>query len=91
MKIRGAPRQVHRVVAFLDRDQVDFLDRVGKDALFSTGVKFPRTKIIAALIDLLREANITGEGMRTERELAERVLRGFRAMPAGEVAREHAA
>ena len=54
-------RKTHRVVTFLNRDQVDFLDKVGKDALFSTGAKFPRTKIISALIGLLRWGNVTGQ------------------------------
>ncbi|MBI3318003.1 MAG: hypothetical protein HYZ90_02500 [Candidatus Omnitrophica bacterium] len=68
-------KQVHRVVTFLDRSQVDYLDKLGKDALFSTGVKFPRTRVISALIDLLRKANVSGEGLRTDQDLEERLLR----------------
>ena len=67
-------KQVHRVVTFLDRSQVDFLDKMGKDALFSTGVKFPRTRVISALIDLLRKMNVSGEGLRTDQELEQRLL-----------------
>src|SRR3989338_10163767 len=67
-------KQVHRVVTFLDRSQVDYLDKMGKDALFSTGVKFPRTRIISALIDLLRKLNLSGEGLRSEQELEERLV-----------------
>ena len=75
-----APRpKTHRVVTFLDREQVDLLDCMGKDALFSTGVKFPRTKIIAGLIDMLRCANVSGEGIRTERDFEQRLRAGFRA------------
>lgn len=70
-------KQMHRVVTFLDRNQVDFLDKLGKDALFSTGVKFPRTRIISALIDLLRKANVSGEGLRTDQDLEERLLQKF--------------
>ena len=68
-------KQVHRVVTFLDRDQVDFLDKLGKDALFSTGVKFPRTRVISALIDLLRKAGISGDGLRTDHDLEERLVK----------------
>ena len=68
-------KQLHRVVTFLDRQQLDYLDKLGKDALFSTGVKFPRTRVISALIDLLRKAGVTGEGLRTDLDLEERLLR----------------
>lgn len=67
-------KQVHRVVTFLDRVQVDYLDKMGKDALFSTGVKFPRTRVISALIDLLRKVNLSGEGLRTDQDLEERLI-----------------
>ena len=72
-------KQVHRVVTFLNRQQLDYLDKLGKDALFSTGVKFPRTRVISALIDLLQKANVTGEGLRTDQDLEERLLRKFGA------------
>lgn len=67
-------KQVHRVVTFLDRSQVDYLDKMGKDALFSTGVKFPRTRVISALIDLLRKVNLSGEGLRSDQDLEERLI-----------------
>ncbi len=68
-------KQVHRVVTFLDRNQVDYLDKLGKDALFSTGVKFPRTRVISVLIDLLRKLNLSGEGLRSDQDLEERLLK----------------
>lgn len=68
-------KRVHRVVTFLDRSQVDYLDKLSKDALFSTGVKFPRTRIISALIDLLQNANVGGEGLRSDRDLEERLVK----------------
>lgn len=67
-------KQVHRVVTFLDRNQVDYLDKMGKDALFSTGVKFPRTRIISTLIDLLRKVNVSGEGLKSDQDLEQRLL-----------------
>lgn len=71
----GQGKQVHRVVTFLDRQQVDYLDKLGKDALFSTGVKFPRTRIISTLIDLLRKANVSGDGLRSDVDLEERLVK----------------
>ncbi len=72
-------KQLHRVVTFLDRLQVDYLDKLGKDALFSTGAKFPRTKVISALIDLLRKANVSGEGLRSDQDLEERLVKKLAA------------
>ncbi|MCM8812243.1 MAG: hypothetical protein NC910_04260 [Candidatus Omnitrophica bacterium] len=72
-------KQVHRVVTFLDREQVDYLDKMGKDALFSTGVKFPRTRVISALIDLLRRSGVTGEGLRSDQDLEERLVKKLAA------------
>ncbi len=68
-------KQVHRVVTFLDREQVDYLDKLGKDALFSTGVKFPRTRVISSLIDLLRRANVSGDGLKSDQDLEERLIK----------------
>ena len=68
-------KQVHRVVTFLNRQQLDYLDKLGKDALFSTGVKFPRTRVISALVDLLQKANVTGDGLRTDQDLEGRLLK----------------
>ena len=71
-------RTKHRVVTFLDRDQVDWLDRIGKDALFSTGAKFPRTRIIAGLIDFLQWTNVSGDGVRTGRDFQDRLVAACR-------------
>ena len=62
-----------RVIAFLNREQVDLLDRIGKDALFSKGVKLSRAKIIYCLVDLMKELNINGEGICSLNELKQRI------------------
>ena len=90
-------KQVHRVVTFLDREQVDYLDKLGKDALFSTGVKFPRTRVISVLIDLLRKVNLSGEGLRSNQDLEQRFLQRLASGAsdvrrlAGEIVEEHRA
>ena len=66
--------RAHRVIASLNREQVDFLDKIGKDALFSAGVKLSRTQIIAAMVNVLRRANLTGEGVRTLEQFEQRIL-----------------
>ena len=62
-----------RVVSFLNREEVDLLDKIGKDALFSAGLKLSRAKLIAWLVDFLQELNINGEGIHSERDFINRI------------------
>ncbi len=62
-----------RVVTFLNRGEIDFLDKLGKDALFSTGSKLSRAKIIAWLVDFMKELNINGKNIRSEQDLENRI------------------
>ncbi len=66
--------KTQRVVTFLRREEIDFLDKLGKDALFYNGIKIPRTKIIQLMVDILSKTNIDVRGIRTEQELKERIL-----------------
>ncbi len=63
-----------RVVTFLNRDEVDFLDKLGKDALFSTGTKLSRAKLIAWLIDFLEKLRLNGNGIRSEKDLEQKIV-----------------
>jgi len=63
-----------RVVTFLNREEVDFLDKLGKDALFSTGLKLSRAKIICWLVDFMKKLNISGENIKSEEEFENRIL-----------------
>ena len=63
-----------RVVTFLNREEVDFLDKLGKDALFSTGLKLSRTKLIAWLVDFMEGLRINGEGIKSKRDFENRIL-----------------
>jgi len=63
-----------RVVTFLNRDEVDYLDKLGKDALFSTGAKLSRAKLIAWLVDILKGLNLSGENIKSEKDLEEKIL-----------------
>jgi hypothetical protein len=64
----------HRVIACLNRDQVDFLDKLGKDALFSAGVKLSRTHILSAMVNALREVHLNGEGIHSPEQFEQRIL-----------------
>ncbi len=62
-----------RVVTFLNRQEVDFLDKLGKDALFTTGVKLSRSKLIAWLVDFSKELNMSGKDIKSEIDFEERI------------------
>jgi hypothetical protein len=51
----------HRVITMLGRSEIDFLDKLGKDALFTTGHKLSYNDILRALIDFAMELGISGE------------------------------
>ncbi len=72
---KNADQITHRVIALLNREQVDFLDKIGKDALFSTGAKLSRTKIIYAMVNALRSLGITGNGVRSRAELEQKIIK----------------
>ncbi len=64
----------HRVIASLNREQVDYLDKIGKDAQFSSGIKLSRTQIVAAMVNVLRRLNLTGEGVTTADQFEQRIM-----------------
>ena len=63
-----------RVVASLNREQVDYLDQLGKDAQFSSGNKLSRTQILAAMVNAMRRLNLTGEGVATPAQFEQRIV-----------------
>ena len=62
-----------RVIALLTREQIDFLDKLGKDARFSTGKKLTHTKIISYLIDILMRLGVDGKALKTSYDLEEKI------------------
>ncbi|MFH0732004.1 MAG: hypothetical protein V2A72_03665 [Candidatus Omnitrophota bacterium] len=67
------PKKAGRLITFLSREQVDFIDRISKDALYSTGRKLSRTQVIQAIIDVMRNLDISGKDIRTKDELEQRM------------------
>ena len=70
----SASSHAHRVIASLNREQVDYLDKIGKDAQFSSGIKLSRTHILAAMVNVLRRLNLTGEGVMTADQFEQRIM-----------------
>lgn len=64
----------HRVITMLGRDEIDFLDKLGKDALFSTGHKLSYNEILRALIDFAMEVGVSGEEIDSAKMLKIKLL-----------------
>ena len=71
------------MIASLNREQVDFLDKIGKDALFSAGVKLSRTQILSAMVNAIKRFNLTGDGVKSPAQFEERILRALGKLRAG--------
>lgn len=69
----------HRVITMLNRSEVDFLDRLGKDALFSSGHKLSHNEILRGLIDFAMELNLSGEKLDSAQSLKARLLNTCKA------------
>ena len=63
-----------RVVTFLNREEVDFLDKLGKDALFSTGLKLSRAKLISWLVDFMHKLHVDGKNVKSKKDLENRII-----------------
>lgn len=64
----------HRVITMLDRHELEFLDKLGKDSLFSTGHKLSYSDILKWLIDFAMDAGITGENVDSKNKLKVKIL-----------------
>jgi len=62
-----------RVVTFLNRQEVDFLDKLGKDALFSTGLKLSRAKVISWLVEFMQKLRVDGKNIKSRQDFEERI------------------
>ncbi len=60
---------LYRVVTFLNRDELDFLDTLVKDLYFKYRIKVPRAKLIEEVIGEFKD-----KGTATKQELIDRIL-----------------
>jgi len=67
-------KKLHRVIAIMNRSEVDYLDRIGKDSLFTTGSKLSRIKILRAMVEAMRELGIDGKNIKNEDDLKNEIL-----------------
>jgi len=74
----GSNGNAHRVITFLTREELDFLDKIGKDALFSAGTKLSRSKIISAVVNAIRKLGIDGCGLSSKKELEGKIAKAMK-------------
>jgi len=55
-------------VTFLSREQIDYLDKLGKDSSFRFGHKLTRTKVLSEMVNFLRKMNISLEDIDLNKE-----------------------
>lgn len=67
----------HKVIAVFTRDELEFMDRLGKDALFSTGHKLSYIQIIKGLVNYAMEAGINGNNIDSAEALKEKLDKRF--------------
>lgn len=75
----------HRVITMLDRRELEFLDKLGKDSMFSTGHKLSYSEILKWLIDFIMEIGLTGENVNSKDKLEEMILRKIKESNQGGV------
>jgi hypothetical protein len=73
----------HRVITMLDRRELEFLDKLGKDALFSTGHKLSYNEILKWLLDFAIEIGLTGENVNSKDKLIEKIAQKIREKQGG--------
>ncbi len=73
----------HRVITMLSRKEMDFLDKLGKDALFSTGRKLSYNAILRGLLNFAIEIGLSGEEITSFQDLKEKIVDAFKKAQTG--------
>jgi len=58
----------------LNREELDFLDKLGKDALFTTGHKLSYNDILVGLVEFVKEIGLSGERIDSYDALKTRIV-----------------
>ena len=58
----------------MTENQIKFLDELGMEAKRTGGYKLAKTVIIRACLEVLKKLNINLQGVKTEKDLTERIL-----------------
>jgi protein-disulfide isomerase-like protein with CxxC motif len=67
-----------RLIAMVSRHEMDFIDRISKDALYTTGKKLTRTDVVSAILEAVASLPINGKNVHSEQELRSCIVRTIR-------------
>ena len=70
----------HRVVTFLTREELEFLDKLEKDMMFSTGRHLSRSQILQDMAELLSRTKMNAVGIKSDDELKKKILEAISRM-----------
>lgn len=73
--MKNLQENVHRVVAIMNREEIDYLDKIGKDALFTGGIKLSRIKILRAMVEAMKKLGVNGKYIKSETDLENEILK----------------
>lgn len=73
--MKNIDKKLHRVIAIMNREEIDYLDKIGKDSLFTTGNKLSRIKILRAMVDAMKKLSIDGKNIKNEEALKNEILK----------------
>lgn len=70
----------HRVVTFLTREELEFMDKLEKDMMFSVGTHISRSKVIEDLVSLFAETRMSAIGIKNNQDFVEKVKEAIMKM-----------
>ena len=74
MKTQSQKEITSRLVALLNKEEIEFINRLGVDALFSTGQRLTKVDIIAAFVDVMMQLDISSIGAKDKSELVKEIM-----------------
>jgi hypothetical protein len=84
----NAKPRTHRIVTFLTRDEMDFLDKLEKDMMFSGGKSVSRSQIIEDLTGILKDTRMDASGIQGNEALKQKIMQAIADFVAKEKARQ---
>ena len=68
-------RDSYKVRAKLNREELDFIDKISKDAMYKNGKSIPRSEAIKAIVEAVRKiGGLSGQNINSP-EMLEELLR----------------
>ena len=77
-RVSPVANRPYRVITRLNRDQVDYLDKIGKDAQYSSRMKLSRNQILFAMVNALKRLSLSGEGVGSVQQFEQRIIEAIK-------------